>query len=55
MTGYTVHTGSNENYSQGWDTIFGKGEKGKKSSGKAAPKPAKKSVAKKANSKSKKK
>lgn len=22
MTGYTVHTGSNERYSEGWDRIF---------------------------------
>lgn len=23
MTGYTVHTGSNEKFSGGWDKIFG--------------------------------
>lgn len=23
MTGYTVHTGSNEDFSSGWDRIFG--------------------------------
>lgn len=23
MTGYTVHTGSNEKFSSGWDNIFG--------------------------------
>jgi hypothetical protein len=25
MTGYTVHTGSNENFANGWDKIFGGG------------------------------
>lgn len=44
MTGYTVHTGSNENYSQGWDAIFGKGAGKKKPPAKPA---AKKSAAKK--------
>jgi len=23
MTGYTVHTGSNEKFTEGWDKIFG--------------------------------
>jgi hypothetical protein len=32
MTGYTVNTGSNEKFSEGWDKIFGK-----KSSKKATP------------------
>jgi hypothetical protein len=27
MTGYTVHTGSNEKFSSGWDNIFGGGKK----------------------------
>ena len=27
MTGYTVHTGSNENFSSGWDHIFSGGKK----------------------------
>ena len=40
MTGYTVHTGSNENFSQGWDAIFSKGTGAKKA---AARKPAAKS------------
>jgi hypothetical protein len=42
MTGYTVHTGSNEQFSTGWDQIF------KKSGGAGAKKKAaakKKSVA----------
>lgn len=38
MTGYTVHTGSSEKFSSGWDNIFGKGKTGKKSA--AARKPA---------------
>ena len=52
MTGYTVHTGSNENFSSGWDSVFDKGTKGKKkSSGKAAAKPAKKTASKKTSAK----
>lgn len=27
MTGYTVHTGSTESFSEGWDNIFGSGKK----------------------------
>ena len=27
MTGYTVHTGSNENFASGWDQIFSGGNK----------------------------
>ncbi len=27
MTGYTVHTGSTEKFSEGWDQIFKKGAK----------------------------
>lgn len=63
MTGYTVHTGTSEKFSNGWDRIFGAPEKaGKKSVGKKA-KPATKqenapetvSKAKKAKPKSKKK
>ncbi len=32
MTGYTVHTGTNDKFSAGWDNIFaaGKGKKGEK-------------------------
>lgn len=41
MTGYTVHTGSSEKFSQGWDQIF-QGQK------KAAPKAEAKPAAKKA-------
>jgi hypothetical protein len=40
MTGYTVHTGSTEKFSQGWDEIF-KRKKGGKSTAKGN-KPAKK-------------
>ncbi|MEX0726151.1 MAG: hypothetical protein WEB58_07300 [Planctomycetaceae bacterium] len=45
MTGYTVHTGSNEQFSEGWDKIFGGGKKPKSSAGSAA-KTSKKSAAK---------
>tara|TARA_B100000470_G_C19727554_1_gene362999 strand:+ start:493 stop:660 length:168 start_codon:yes stop_codon:yes gene_type:complete len=27
MTGYTVHTGSNDNFREGWDQIFSGGKK----------------------------
>ena len=27
MTGYTVHTGSNDNFREGWDQIFSGGQK----------------------------
>ena len=30
MTGYTVHTGSTEKFSEGWDQIFGQGKRSKK-------------------------
>ena len=48
MTGYTVHTGSSEKFSQGWDQIF-QGQK------KPAPKTEAKPAAKKTpkNSKTK--
>jgi hypothetical protein len=47
MTGYTVHTGSTEKFSQGWDQIFQKQAAAKKAAGEKAPateaaKPAKK-------------
>ena len=49
MTGYTVHTGSNENYSQGWDAIFRKGAgSAKKSAAKGTNKAPKKVATKKA-------
>ena len=48
MTGYTVHTGSSEKFSQGWDQIF-QGQK--KSATKAEAKPAGKKTSK--NSKKK--
>jgi hypothetical protein len=37
MTGYTVHTGSNDNFRDGWDEIFSDGKK----------KPARKKLARK--------
>lgn len=49
MTGYTVHTGSSEKFSQGWDSIFKKGA-GKKTATKKGTKAkaaSKKSVKKK--------
>ena len=30
MTGYTVHTGSSDKFSTGWDNIFGKADSKKK-------------------------
>lgn len=38
MTGYTVHTGSSEKFSQGWDQIF-QGQK-KQAAAKPEAKPA---------------
>ncbi len=40
MTGYTVHTGSTEKFSNGWDNIFKK-----KTATKATAKPAEKAKA----------
>ncbi|EDL61577.1 hypothetical protein [Gimesia maris] len=51
MTGYTVHTGSTEDFSNGWDRIFG--EKTVKKEKKQ--KKAKKKTAAKKESKKKKK
>lgn len=46
MTGYTVHTGSSEDFASGWDRIFGdkkkKDEKSQKKSAKAKDKKSKK-------------
>ena len=57
MTGYTVHTGSSEKFSSGWDRIFsndsGKGKKTKQQS--AGKKSTKKKATAKAASKSTKK
>lgn len=36
MTGYTVHTGSSESFSSGWDRIFGGADKSRKAPKKAA-------------------
>jgi hypothetical protein len=44
MTGYTVHTGSTEQFSEGWDRIFG-GTSGQQK--KPAKKPATTTAAKK--------
>lgn len=52
MTGYTVHTGSSEKFSQGWDQIFQK--KTARTTKSEKPAPAKKAAAKAAK-KSKKK
>lgn len=42
MTGYTVHTGSNDKFSDGWDRVFGKKKPAASKSGKSAKKsPAK--------------
>lgn len=48
MTGYTVHTGSNEKFSSGWDNIFagskpaaGKSKKADVKAPKAEKKPSK--------------
>jgi hypothetical protein len=40
MTGYTVHTGTNDKFSAGWDNIFasGKEKKGEKKVAEAAKK-----------------
>lgn len=48
MTGYTVHTGSNEKFSSGWDVIFSGGKPAQgKPAAKGKAKPAKKAAAKK--------
>ena len=55
MTGYTVHTGTSEKFSAGWDNIFtaGKGTKAKKKAA-ADDKKAEKSKSAKASSAKKK-
>jgi len=43
MTGYTVHTGSTEKFSTGWDNIFAKSraeKPGKAAAGRTKPKKA---------------
>lgn len=47
MTGYTVHTGSNNNFREGWDRIFGKGKQ-PKAAAKAKPTDTRKKSARKA-------
>ena len=53
MTGYTVHTGSTEKFSQGWDNIFSGGKKAasKKATKKKAAKKKKKPSSSKAAAK----
>jgi hypothetical protein len=46
MTGYTVHTGSTENFASGWDEIFGNAKRAK-----TKARPATRSVAKRAPAK----
>ena len=45
MTGYTVHTGSNEKFSQGWDEIFAAQSKLKPATKKVVRPAAKKATA----------
>lgn len=48
MTGYTVHTGSNDKFSSGWDRIFeGKKTSKERKAPAKASKPAKKAAKKK--------
>ncbi len=52
MTGYTVHTGSSEDFTEGWDRIFGdkpveKAKKKKKTKKKSTEKAKKKDSKKK--------
>ena len=58
MTGYTVHTGSNDNFRNGWDEIFSdekkKSAKSPKTTGKTKTR-AKKSAGKKSAQSGKKK
>jgi hypothetical protein len=55
MTGYTVHTGSNEKFTEGWDSIFSKGKAGQGKAAGKVKKSAAKAVAKKSAGKSAKK
>lgn len=56
MTGYTVHTGSTEKFSQGWDQIFGSdsAESDQPASGRSAAKSRKKTGRKAAAAKTRK-
>ena len=47
MTGYTVHTGSTEKFSNSWDRIFSGGAKPAKAASAAQQTPAKKAAVKK--------
>jgi len=40
VTGYTVHTGSNKKFADGWEQVFGSQKKQSTSAGKAGAKPA---------------
>lgn len=44
MTGYTVHTGSSDKFSQGWDQIFQQSKKKPATKAEAKPVAAKKAV-----------
>ena len=55
MTGYTVHTGSTEKFSEGWDRIFKSSGAGKKGTGaKSAKSPGAAKAASKGKAKKKK-
>jgi hypothetical protein len=43
VTGYTVHTGTNKKFADGWERVFGKA--GAKAAPKATAKPAKQPAA----------
>ena len=47
MTGYTVHTGSNDKFRDGWDRVFSEGPKSSKKDSKAKTEKSKKSSKKK--------
>jgi len=47
MTGYTVHTGSNDKFSSGWDRVFSNPPKAKTAAKKTPAGTAKKAAVKK--------
>ena len=51
MTGYTVHTGSNDNFRDGWDQIFSSGKKTSAKSIRKSKTRSKKSAGKRAKKK----
>lgn len=44
MTGYTVHTGSNVKFTEGWDRVFGGSKKPSRTQPEKATKPKPKSA-----------